>query len=88
MTAADPVGPPPLACYDIKGWLRTFMNQQALSAIALDTFKDPYLLDVLGLRDGFLEADLEAAASSSISCVSCQSPVSRRQLAVMPGGRR
>jgi predicted nuclease of restriction endonuclease-like (RecB) superfamily len=31
------------------------------SAIALDTFKDPYLLDVLGLRDGFLEADLEAA---------------------------
>jgi predicted nuclease of restriction endonuclease-like (RecB) superfamily len=31
------------------------------SAIALDTFKDPYLLDVLGLHDGFLEADLEAA---------------------------
>src|SRR6202030_509683 len=31
------------------------------SAIALDTFKDPYLLDVLGLPDGFLEADLEAA---------------------------
>jgi len=31
------------------------------STIALDTFKDPYLLDVLGLRDGFLEADLEAA---------------------------
>ncbi len=28
------------------------------SAIALDTFKDPYLLDVLGLHDGFLEADL------------------------------
>ena len=31
------------------------------SPIALDTFKDPYLLDVLGLPDGFLEADLEAA---------------------------
>ena len=31
------------------------------STIALDTFKDPYLLDVLGLLDGFLEADLEAA---------------------------
>jgi predicted nuclease of restriction endonuclease-like (RecB) superfamily len=31
------------------------------SAIALDTFKDPYLLDVLGLHDGFLEADVEAA---------------------------
>jgi len=31
------------------------------SPIALDTFKDPYLLDVLGLREGFLEADLEAA---------------------------
>lgn len=31
------------------------------SAIPLDTFKDPYLLDVLGLHDGYLEADLEAA---------------------------
>lgn len=31
------------------------------SAIPLDTFKDPYLMDVLGLHDGFLEADLEAA---------------------------
>lgn len=30
-------------------------------AIPLDTFKDPYLLDVLGLHDGYLEADLEAA---------------------------
>ena len=26
------------------------------SAIALDTFKDPYLLDVLGLHDGFLDS--------------------------------
>ena len=31
------------------------------SSIPLDTFKDPYLLDVLGLHDGYLEADLEAA---------------------------
>lgn len=31
------------------------------SAVPLDTFKDPYLLDVLGLRDGYLEDDLEAA---------------------------
>ncbi|NJR44262.1 DUF1016 domain-containing protein [bacterium] len=31
------------------------------AAIPLDTFKDPYLLDVLGLHDGYLEADLEAA---------------------------
>lgn len=31
------------------------------SAIPLDTFKDPYLLDVLGLHDGYLEADLESA---------------------------
>jgi predicted nuclease of restriction endonuclease-like (RecB) superfamily len=31
------------------------------SAIPSDTFKDPYLLDMLGLHDGYLEADLEAA---------------------------
>lgn len=31
------------------------------SAIPPDLFKDPYLLDVLGLHDGYLEADLEAA---------------------------
>lgn len=31
------------------------------SAIPLDTFKDPYLLDVLGLHDGYLEVDLETA---------------------------
>ncbi|MDR2156091.1 MAG: PDDEXK nuclease domain-containing protein [Burkholderiaceae bacterium] len=33
----------------------------AVSAIPSDTFKDPYLLDMLGLHDGYLEADLEAA---------------------------
>lgn len=31
------------------------------STIPPDIFKDPYLLDVLGLHDGYLEADLEAA---------------------------
>jgi len=31
------------------------------SAIPLDTFKDPYLLDILGLHNGYLEADLETA---------------------------
>ena len=31
------------------------------SCIPPDTFKDPYLLDILGLHDGYLEADLEAA---------------------------
>jgi predicted nuclease of restriction endonuclease-like (RecB) superfamily len=31
------------------------------SAIPLGTFKDPYLLDMLGLQDGYLETDLEAA---------------------------
>jgi predicted nuclease of restriction endonuclease-like (RecB) superfamily len=30
-------------------------------AIPHDTFKDPYLLDMLGLHDSYLEADLEAA---------------------------
>lgn len=31
------------------------------SLVPADTFSDPYLLDFLGLRDGYLEADLEAA---------------------------
>jgi len=31
------------------------------SNIAEGTFKDPYLLDFLGLKDGYLENDLEAA---------------------------
>jgi predicted nuclease of restriction endonuclease-like (RecB) superfamily len=29
--------------------------------LPLNVFKDPYLLDVLGLKDEYLEADLEAA---------------------------
>ena len=31
------------------------------SAIPFNVFKDPYLLDMLGLKDNFLEADLEKA---------------------------
>ena len=31
------------------------------SSIPFNTFKDPYLLDVLGLKDNYLEADLEKA---------------------------
>ena len=31
------------------------------SAIPFNTFKDPYLLDVLGLKDNYLEGDLEKA---------------------------
>jgi predicted nuclease of restriction endonuclease-like (RecB) superfamily len=32
-----------------------------VSAIPFNVFKDPYLLDVLGLKDNYLEADLEKA---------------------------
>jgi len=31
------------------------------SAVPLNVFKDPYLLDILGLKDNYLEADLEKA---------------------------
>jgi predicted nuclease of restriction endonuclease-like (RecB) superfamily len=54
--------------------LRAFINRKAFerseianakisddSIIPLNTFKDPYLLDVLGLDSGFLEDDLETA---------------------------
>lgn len=36
------------------------------SAVPFNVFKDPYLLDVLGLKDNFLEADLEKAILDSI----------------------
>lgn len=32
-----------------------------LSLVPQDTFKDPYLFDILGLKDSYLESDLEAA---------------------------
>ncbi|MCL2134644.1 MAG: PDDEXK nuclease domain-containing protein [Candidatus Bathyarchaeota archaeon] len=32
-----------------------------LSKVPVDTFKDPYLFDILGLKDEYLEADLETA---------------------------
>jgi hypothetical protein len=51
------------------------------SAMALDTFKDPYLLDVLGLRDGFLEADLEAAVLRELESFILESPGRQCQVA-------
>ncbi|MCL2321306.1 MAG: DUF1016 domain-containing protein [Oscillospiraceae bacterium] len=37
-----------------------------LSAVPFNIFKDPYLLDVLGLKDNYLEADLEKAILADI----------------------
>jgi predicted nuclease of restriction endonuclease-like (RecB) superfamily len=36
------------------------------SAVPLNVFKDPYLLDVFGLKDNYLEADLESAILADI----------------------
>ena len=36
------------------------------SSIPFNTFKDPYLLDVLGLKDNFLEGDLEKSILSEL----------------------
>ena len=36
------------------------------SAVPFNVFKDPYLLDVLGLKDNYLEADLEKAILAGI----------------------
>lgn len=47
-----------------KAFERTEIANTQLSKqkdIPLDTFKDPYILDFLQLKDGFLEKDLEAA---------------------------
>ena len=38
----------------------------AQSAVPFNVFKDPYLLDTLGLKDNFLEADLEKAILTSL----------------------
>ncbi|MCL2694859.1 MAG: PDDEXK nuclease domain-containing protein [Clostridiales bacterium] len=38
----------------------------AESAVPINMFKDPYLLDVLGLRDNYLEGDLEKAILADI----------------------
>jgi predicted nuclease of restriction endonuclease-like (RecB) superfamily len=42
---------------------REIANSQLteVSAVPFNMFKDPYLLDILGLRDNYLEADLEKA---------------------------
>jgi len=37
-----------------------------VSAVPFNMFKDPYLLDVLGLKDNYLEADLEKAILADI----------------------
>ena len=37
-----------------------------VSAVPFNMFKDPYLLDVLGLKDNYLEADLEKAIIAEI----------------------
>ena len=36
------------------------------STIPINTFKDPFLLDVLGLKDNYLEADLEQAIIAGV----------------------
>ena len=36
------------------------------SSISFNSFKDPFLLDVLGLKDNHLEADLEQAIIAGI----------------------
>ena len=47
---------------------REIANSQLteISAVPFNTFKDPYLLDVLGLTGNFLEADLEKAILSEL----------------------
>ena len=42
---------------------REIANSQLteVSSVPFNTFKDPFLLDVLGLKDNYLEADLEQA---------------------------
>ncbi|MFT3970159.1 MAG: DUF1016 N-terminal domain-containing protein [Micropruina sp.] len=42
------------------------------SMVPADTFSDPYLLDFLGLHDGYLEADLEAAILSPSRYCRCR----------------
>ena len=47
---------------------REIANSQLteISNVPLNIFKDPYLLDVFGLKDNYLEADLEKAILSDI----------------------
>jgi predicted nuclease of restriction endonuclease-like (RecB) superfamily len=39
----------------------------AQSAVPFNVFKDPYLLDILGLKESYLEVDLENAILTSAS---------------------
>lgn len=47
---------------------REIANTQltGVSAVPFNMFKDPYLLDVLGLKENYLEADLEKAVLADI----------------------
>jgi len=42
------------------------INLSSESAVPFNMFKDPYVLDVLGLKDNYLEADLEKAILSDL----------------------
>ena len=50
--------------YERQEIANTALTEQSL--IPFNMFKDPYLLDVLGLKDNYLEADLEKAILSDI----------------------
>jgi predicted nuclease of restriction endonuclease-like (RecB) superfamily len=45
--------------YERREIANTELSEQ--SAVPFNVFKDPYLLDILGLKDNYLEADLESA---------------------------
>jgi len=50
---------------------REIANSQILpgTAIPLDTFKDPYLFDILGLKDDFAEKNLQSAMLSELQSI-------------------
>ena len=50
--------------YERREIANTELSEQ--SAVPFNVFKDPYLLDVLGLKDNYLEADLEKAILADI----------------------
>ena len=53
---------------------REIANSQLteVSAVPLNMFKDPYLLDILELKDNYLEADLEKAILADIQKFFCE----------------
>ena len=50
--------------YERREIANTQLSEQ--SAVPFNVFKDPYLLDILGLKDNYLEADLEKAILADI----------------------